>query len=128
MATVRGALFIVIALLLVAFAATRVTDVLGSQATKYVLPASAALAFERSDFGRTITYSGQDGKTVMELLMQAAEVEVDPNNPATLLQIAGRKANPPEKIWSYSIDGVEQTTSASETTTKNGQRIEWHLQ
>ncbi len=128
MATLRGALFIVIALGLIAFAATRGVEVFGSKNNRYVLPASAALAFERLDFGKMIRYRGQDGKTVQELLIQAAEIEVDPNNPAELLKIAGRKANPPDSVWTFTIDGQEQTAPAGDTPTKNGQQIEWRLE
>jgi hypothetical protein len=127
MGTLKGALFFVLAVIIVSFAAWSINERFGSHTLRYTLPASAAMAFERLDGGKTIKYKGQDGKTVLELLQQASKIEVDPVNPANVLRIAGKKVSPPETSWVFLIDSQEQSTPAGETTTKNGQLIEWQV-
>ncbi|MFO0703078.1 MAG: hypothetical protein U0514_04475 [Candidatus Andersenbacteria bacterium] len=126
MAAVRGALFIVIFALLVVVLWTRLPQVLGTVNKNGVLPASIVTGYTSTNQGRTITYRGKDGETVLGLLSMSAEVQIVHHSPTQVTSIDGHAAGTSQR-WTYTVDGFTQTAAPDEFVTHEGQTIVWQL-
>lgn len=75
----------------------------------------------------SVQYSGQDGKTALELLK--AKFTIETQNIAgveTVVSISGKKSSANE-YWAFLVGGVESVQSASSYVTKTTDVITWEL-
>lgn len=75
-----------------------------------------------------LTYAGEDGRTALELLLQAdpsATLEGEGEN-AFVTGIGGREAGENE-FWALYVDGEPAQVGAGSLVTEDGQEITWKL-
>jgi hypothetical protein len=77
---------------------------------------------------RMTKYTGQDGKTVLELLHESSTVQTEVHSGLgeKVVAIDGRTAGP-DTAWVYTVDGKQTDLAAEELTTRDGQQVEWTL-
>jgi len=125
-AAIRGALFIVLLAATVAALWGRIGGSLNTFNQKAVLPASVVTGYEQANQGRTVAYRGKDGRTALELLEMAAEVETVRNSPLVVTSINGKAAGEGQR-WAFTVDGFVQSVPPDEYPTRTGQTITWTL-
>jgi hypothetical protein len=78
----------------------------------------------------TVSYQGEDGKNVLELLKAHATVETttDPNLGEYVTSVNGVKSGTDGKYWIYSVNGLAGSVGAGEQTTVSTDTIEWKLE
>lgn len=79
----------------------------------------------------TFTYTGEDGRTALELLLEAdPSAEVDGEGEmAFVTGINGRTADPDaNEFWGFYVDGEFAQEGAGTLVTEDGQEIEWKLE
>jgi len=77
----------------------------------------------------SISYSGQDGKTALELLKTKANVTTkDSSYGAYVDSINGVKGGTDGKYWTFYVNGAMSQQGAGDYQTKAGDSIEWKLQ
>lgn len=77
----------------------------------------------------SLGYSGQDGKTALELLKAAAAVTTkDSSYGAYVDSINGVAGGANGKYWTFYVNGAMSQEGAETYNTKTGDRIEWKLQ
>jgi hypothetical protein len=77
-----------------------------------------------------ISYNGVDGKTALELLKDSYPVETKDYSGMGefVTSIDGVKAEDNKNFWAFYVDGQMASEGAGAYTTKNGEKIEWHLE
>jgi len=93
----------------------------------HTLPAEATIHFKRTNAGRTLTYQGRDGQTVLTLLQTAAAVTIDPQNPYKVLGI-GSLQNNASHHWTYTVNEQIIQKPAGDFSTNDQQKIVWQYQ
>lgn len=126
MEAIRGALFIILLAATVVLLWDRVGGSLSSFNRTAVLPASVVTGFTEANQGRTVAYRGKNGRTALELLEMAAEVETVRNSPLAVTSIDGRRAGEGQR-WAFTVDGFVQSVPPDEYQTRTGQTITWTL-
>lgn len=77
----------------------------------------------------TITYQGQDGKTVLELLKATHQVEtIDQGSAGTYIKSIDGVAQSGNSYWLYYVDGQIGEVGVDKATTTNGQIIQWRYE
>ncbi len=76
----------------------------------------------------SISYSGQDGKTVLELLQGNHKVETKDSSYGTFVTSIDGKAGTDNAAWIYYVDGKQGTVGANEAQTTHEQTIEWRYE
>jgi len=88
----------------------------------------AAKVCPTSDAGKTITYSGKDGATALDLLNQTCDtVTSGTGTSAFITGINGITANASNEFWSFEVNGEMAAVGAGSYTTKNSDTIVWKL-
>jgi len=85
-------------------------------------PAQKALGIKTT---KTISYKGEDGKTVLELLQKNHKVDVRQSDYGAVVNSIDGTGQTDSAIWLYYIDGTPAAQAADKATTKTGQTIEW---
>ena len=77
----------------------------------------------------TLVYKGEDGKTALEILQEAATVEVKGRGEnAFVVAINGRKADERRReYWSFWVNKEMAQVGAGSYKTKSGDTIEWKI-
>ena len=75
-----------------------------------------------------ISYLGQDGKTVFELLRKNHNVEFSKSDMGIFINSVDGLENSTSNFWLYYVDGIPGETSADKFITKNQQKIEWRYE
>lgn len=75
-----------------------------------------------------VTYTGQQGKTALELLKGTADVKTESSEFGELVTEINGLDGGGEKYWIFYVDGEMAEVGAGEYKTKNGEQIEWKLQ
>lgn len=77
----------------------------------------------------SITYSGQQGKTALELLAAHHKVETQTLSGTVFVQSIDGVAAPDTKhFWAYFVNGTQATVSPAVYVTKDGDAIEWKIE
>src|SRR6266540_646303 len=91
-------------------------------AAKLPSPAQKALGITTR---KVLSYKGQDGKTVLELLKASHKVDVKDSQYGAVVSSIDDTPQTDTTIWVYYIDGIPAQEAADKAMTKNGQTIEW---
>jgi hypothetical protein len=77
-----------------------------------------------------VQYSGEEGKSAIELLKASNSVETDeyPGVGEYVVAINGTKADSTTNFWSFYVNDKPSSVGASQYITKNGDMIEWKLE
>lgn len=75
-----------------------------------------------------ITYQGEDGKTVLELLKTNHSVTETPTSNGVFVQGIDGIGTSDNQAWIFYVDGSIGLTAADQATTANGQTIEWRYE
>ena len=76
----------------------------------------------------TIDYEGQDGRTVLDLLLASHQVETQESDLGVLVTTIDGTGGDPDTFWLYYVDGEQAPMAADKYVTKNGQAIEWRYE
>lgn len=77
---------------------------------------------------KSVTYKGQDGMTALELLEQAATVEMSGTGENAFVNaINGITADPKSEFWSFNVNGQSAPVGAGSYITKDSDTIVWEL-
>ncbi len=80
---------------------------------------------QNTNMTEAISYTGQDGKTALELLAQTHTY--DATKEGFITTIDGR--SPGERqFWAFYVNGQQATVGAKDYNTKNDDQIEWRLE
>lgn len=75
----------------------------------------------------TISYSGQEGKTALELLKLSYTVETkNSGGIEQVVSINGKRISEKE-YWAFMVNGIQQPSSAASYITKNTEVISWEV-
>jgi uncharacterized protein YxeA len=87
---------------------------------------SSTLPTTPSDWqSKVITYSGEEGKTVYEILKLGYQVEANEGSSGVMVNsINGLKATDKD-FWLYSVNGQDATVAADKYFTKTSDQIKW---
>lgn len=83
-----------------------------------------------SDEAQELTYPGQDGRTALELLLEAdpsAEVTGE-GDQVFVTAIGGRAADPTGEFWALYVNGEPSSVGAGSLVTQEGDEITWKLE
>lgn len=92
------------------------------------LTTTSSAALNQPMTAPTVTYQGEDGKTVLELLQRDHQVEAQDTSFGAFVSSVDGVPSTENAIWLYYIDGQQGVTPANETTTQAGQTIEWRYE
>jgi hypothetical protein len=101
---------------------------LGALASQVAQNHSPTTTSPSSTVTKTITYKGEDGKTVIELLERDHRVEKRDSEYGTFVTTIDGIAQTDNSFWLYYIDGQAATVAGDKAVTKNGQTIEWRYE
>jgi hypothetical protein len=91
-------------------------------AQKLPSPAQKALGIKTT---KVISYKGEEGKTVLEILKRDHKVDVSESEYGVVVHSIDGTAQTDSAIWVYYVDGTPAAESADKAVTKNSQTIEW---
>lgn len=77
---------------------------------------------------QSITYSGEEGKTVLELLERSHKVEKQETPYGTYVHSIDGIAQTDNSIWLPYVDGVSLSESADKVQTASNQTISWRYE
>jgi len=91
---------------------------------KKSMPADSAIAQEQV---KELTYQGQDGKSVYDLLMENHQVEADESDLGVMVKSIDGVSQTDSEFWLYDINGEQSNLSADKQQTTNSDSIHWQL-
>lgn len=77
---------------------------------------------------QTVSYQGQEGKTVLELLEAGHAVETEKSDLGVLVKKIDGVGGDSGTFWLYYVDGQPAPMAADKYMTENGQQIEWRYE
>ncbi len=77
---------------------------------------------------QAISYQGEDGKTVLELLQRNHRVETKDSSFGTFVTAVDGVSQTDNSFWLYYVDGKAGEAAADKTTTQNNQTVEWRYE
>lgn len=78
---------------------------------------------------KPVSYTGQDGKTALELLEAKHRVEVtEYSSFGKLVTSIDGVDSTGNSFWLLYVDGRQATDAADKVITKNGENLEWHYE
>lgn len=86
--------------------------------------ASAAVAVSPAT---EVTYSGEDGKTVYDLLKSSHQVQADESSMGVLVKSIDGVSQTDKEFWLYDINGEQSNLGADKQMTKTGDQVHWQL-
>lgn len=97
--------------------------------TKKVDNTSATTTIQPATKDTSVTYSGVEGKTALELLRSSATVETSgEGDMAFVTSVNGVKADSTKnQFWSFNVNGAPASVGAGSYVTKNIDTITWKL-
>lgn len=99
------------------------------QATEESSNTEASEDITFSDDGRTVTYSGQEGRDALSILKDLTEnVETESSSIGEFVtSINGVTADPDTEFWAFYVNGKLANEGAGTYQTKNTDIIEWRI-
>jgi hypothetical protein len=83
---------------------------------------------ESENNGKTISYTGKDGITALDLLKSKADIEtVGTDENAYVTTIDDVAANPTNQYWMFKINGEMAEVGGGSYITKDSETITWEL-
>ncbi len=76
----------------------------------------------------SLTYSGQDGKTALELLKHRASVQTKKSSLGEYVVSINGSSGAGKKYWIFYVNGKEAQVGAGAYTTHDSDTIQWRLQ
>jgi len=83
------------------------------------------LSATNTDLGTSVQYSGQDGKSALELLRAGYQVEA--SNQGFVTAIDGTKPGN-QQFWAFYVNGKQAEVGAKDYQTHNTDSVEWKLE
>lgn len=81
-----------------------------------------------SEDGRTVTYSGEEGKDALSILKELTEVATDSSDFGEFVtSINGVAADPDTEFWAFYVNGELASEGAGIYQTKSTDTIEWRI-
>lgn len=81
-----------------------------------------------SDDGKTVTYSGEEGKTALEVLQERTEVTTKTTDFGDQVTgINGVEADPDTEFWAFYVNGELANEGAGTYESSEDDTIEWRL-
>lgn len=74
---------------------------------------------------KTITYSGEDGKTVYDILNENYQVEADTSSFGVMVKSINGLAATDSEFWLYSVNGESGNVAADKAVTKSDDTVLW---
>lgn len=75
-----------------------------------------------------ITYAGQEGKNVLELLKATHQVESIDSSYGVYVQSIDGVSSTENSVWLYYINNEAGVVAADKAVTQNGQSVEWRYE
>jgi hypothetical protein len=76
---------------------------------------------------KELTYAGQDGKTVYEILKGTHQVEADESSLGVLVKSIDGVSQTDKEFWLYDINGEQSNLGADKQETKSTDVVHWQL-
>lgn len=77
---------------------------------------------------KTVSYQGQNGKTVLELLQKDHQVEIETVDYGAFVKSIDGTSNTQAAFWRYYLNGQTGDTSPDKKMTTDTDSIEWRLE
>lgn len=74
---------------------------------------------------KVITYSGEDGKTVYDILKAKYSVDAKDSSSGVMVNSINGLAATTSEFWLYSVNGTDATVAADKYFTKADDQIKW---
>lgn len=123
-------LFVIVAAAILVMAGLKLAQKSNDSAKPNTGPSSNQAATDSNEQKKTeyLSYQGEDGKTVLELLKSQAEIETKSSSLGDYVVSINGNDGGGSKYWLFYVDGKESTVGAGAYVTKTGENIEWKLQ
>ena len=76
---------------------------------------------------KDVTYSGQDGKTVYDILKETHNVDASTSSMGVLVKSIDGVSQTDKEFWLYDVNGTESNVGADQQMTKSTDVIHWQL-
>ena len=80
---------------------------------------------ETSEQARIITYAGQEGRSVCDILKESYMVEADESSFGLMVKSIDTLAATSSEFWLYSVNGEQPDVACDKYTTKDTDEITW---
>ena len=124
----RQGIFVVIALAVMTIIAAGASRIAVYYPVASSSPSAASVKPATKSQVQTITYKGEEGKTVLELLQRSHKVEVQSGSFGTFVTSINGVAQTDNSAWLYYVDGNAGEVSSDKAVTNSGQTIEWRYE
>ncbi|PIT97484.1 hypothetical protein COT77_01185 [Candidatus Berkelbacteria bacterium CG10_big_fil_rev_8_21_14_0_10_41_12] len=74
---------------------------------------------------KTVSYDGEEGKTVYTILSEKYNVEADQSSFGVMIKSINGLASTDKEFWTYSVDGNFAEVAADKYVTHAGDKIVW---
>lgn len=91
---------------------------------KKSIPADSVIAQEQV---KELTYQGQDGKSVYDVLKENHQVEADESDLGVMVKSIDGVSQTDSEFWLYDVNGEQSNLSADKQQTKSSDVINWQL-
>ena len=82
-----------------------------------------------SNSGKQVDYTGQTGKTALEVLKSLTKVDVGTSSYGEFVTgINGLKADAKLNYWSFYVNGAYASEGAGTYKSKDGEKLQWRLE
>lgn len=82
-----------------------------------------------SNSGKQVDYTGQTGKTALEVLKSLTKVDVGTSSYGEFVTaINGLKADSKLNYWSFYVNGAYASEGAGTYKSKDGEKLQWRLE
>jgi hypothetical protein len=73
----------------------------------------------------TISYNGRSGKTVLEILKENHNPEIEETSGGSFVNSINGKKNTSNSFWVYYVNGKQGTVASDQYETKDEDKVEW---